>query len=105
MSITQLLIDTTISYTHTHTHTEADTFSKANSIIISFHPEASGAGRDIITWVVVVVMIVLRKVSTRQKTSNSGQQPQIAEATGPLGPFPVQTCLLVCKNDLLLICD
>lgn len=107
-------VDTSI---HTNRHLRASppdldrrggslAFSKANSTMVPFHLEPSGAGRDIITWVVVVVTIHLRKVSTRKKKkSNGGQWLQIAEATGPLGPFPVQTCFLVCKNDLLLICD
>ena len=30
------------THTHMHTHTQADASSKANAIIISFHPEANG---------------------------------------------------------------
>ena len=80
---------------HTHTHTP----------LLPSGGQCVPSRRGIITWVAIVVAISFKKVSARQKTSNSGQQPQIAEATGPLGLFPVQTCLVVCKNDLLLICD
>lgn len=92
---------------HKHTHTHIPTHKKMpppKQIPLSWPSIQRPTGRQGYYYL-VVIMIVLRKVSTRQKTSNSGQQPQIAEATGPMGLFPVQTCLLVCKNDLLLICD
>ena len=108
-SIHQIL--TQHKHTHTHTHTCARAhiptrkqMPPPKQIPLSWPSIQRPTGRQGYYYL-VVIMIVLRKVSTRQKTSNSGQQPQIAQATGPMGLFPVQTCLLVCKNDLLLIYD
>lgn len=41
-SIHQILTQHKHTHTHAHTHTQADASSKANSIILAFHPEANG---------------------------------------------------------------
>lgn len=89
-ALTHLLLDTGSFYTHAHTGTHR----QMPSVKLVPSPfEAGGAGKDVIIWVVVVAVNVLRKISawrkkkTKKKTSNSGQQPQIAETTALWGPF------------------
>ena len=92
--------DTGNSYTHAHTGTHRQLPSLK---LLPSPSEASGAGKDVIIWAVVVCCKrpyknlssanqtkkkkKKKKPTKQNKTSNSGQQPQIAEATALWGPF------------------